>query len=141
MAGARCRPALKFVFKELPGASEDYVRPVVPVVVEGLPLAPQLCLLDTGSLQNRFGGWVAQAAGIDLDAATTQTLALGGFQTIARTVPVRLALGDASWDAPVSFCDPWPLSFNLLGQEGFFRWFRVAIRAARYTMEVVLEEE
>ncbi|HZJ52441.1 MAG TPA: hypothetical protein VFF07_16715 [Actinomycetota bacterium] len=132
---------MRFAFKELPGTSEDFVRPVVPVVVEGLPRAPQLCLLDTGSLQNRFGLWVAQAAGIDLEFAPAQTLALGGFQTIARTVPVRLAVGDAAWEAPVSFCDPWPLSFHLLGQEGFFRWFRVTIRAARYTMDLVLEQK
>ena len=132
---------MKFAFKELPGTSEDFVRPVVPVVVEGLPRAPQLCLLDTCSLQNRFGLWVTQAAGIDLESATTQTLALGGFQTISRAVPVRLAVGETVWEASVSFCDPWPLSFHLLGQEGFFRWFRVTIRAARYTMELVPEKE
>jgi hypothetical protein len=30
----------------------------------------------------------------------------------------------------VWFCDPWPLAFHLLDQEGFFRWFDVRRRAA-----------
>jgi hypothetical protein len=131
---------VRFAFKELPGTDRDYLRPALPILVEGLPRAPQLCLLDTGSLHNRFGLWVAEAAGIEVGAASEQSLALGGFRTRARTVPVRLAIGDWTWEAPVSFCDPWPLSFHLLGQEGFFRWFRVTIRAARYAIDLTIEE-
>jgi hypothetical protein len=130
---------LRYPFKELPGPVGDYVRPAVPVVVEGLPRAPQLCLLDSGSLDNRFGRWVAEAAGIELADATEETLALGGFRAAARTVPVQLTLGGETWVAPVSFCEPWPLGFHLLGQEGFFRWFRVTIRAARYTVDITPE--
>jgi hypothetical protein len=49
---------------------------------------------------------------------------------------VQLTIGDVTWDAPVWFCDPWPLAFHLLGQEGFFRWFDVRVRAAHYTVDV-----
>jgi hypothetical protein len=45
---------MRFPFKELPGTSGDYLRPAVPVTVEGIARAPQLCLLDTGALHNRF---------------------------------------------------------------------------------------
>ena len=69
----------------------------------------------------------------------TERVALGGFRTEARTVSVRLTVGDVTWEAPVAFCEPWPLSFHLLGQEGFFRWFRVTVRAARYTIDAVAE--
>jgi hypothetical protein len=127
---------VRFPFKELPGRSQDYVRPVVPVTVEGIASAPQLCLLDTGALHNRFASWVADVAGVDLSQADEQEIALGGFVTKARSASVQLALGDYSWEAPVSFCDPWPLGFHLLGQEGFFRWFDVRIRAARFSVEV-----
>lgn len=130
---------MRFPFKELPGRDRDYLRPVVPIAVEGLPRAPQLCLVDTGSLENRFALWVAQAAGIDLAGAPDEAIALGGFQTRARHATVQLAVGDTTWDAPVWFCDPWPLAFHLLGQEGFFKWFRVTIRAARYSIEVAPE--
>ncbi len=130
---------MRFPFKELPGTTADYLRPAIPVTVEGIPRAPQLCLLDTGALHNRFSAWVAQAAGIELADAAEQHLAVGGFQTSARQAFVRLTLGDVTWEAPVWFCDPWPLAFHLLGQEGFFRWFDVRVRAARYEIEITPE--
>jgi hypothetical protein len=132
---------VKFPFKELPGTTGDYLRPAVPVTVEGIPRAPQLCLLDTGALHNRFGAWVAEAAGIELSDAEEQRLAAGGFQTGARQALVRLTLGDVTWEAPVWFCDPWPLAFHLLGQEGFFRWFDIRVRAARYEIDITPETE
>lgn len=130
---------MKFPFKELPGTTTDYLRPTVPVTVEGIPRAPQLCLLDTGALHNRFGAWVAEAAGIDISESEEQRVAVGGFVSIARQAFVRLTLGDATWEAPVWFCDPWPLAFHLLGQEGFFRWFNVRLRAARYEIDITPE--
>jgi hypothetical protein len=39
------------------------------------------------------------------------------------------------WDAPVSFCTPWPFGFQLLGLDGFFRHFRVTISAYREWIE------
>lgn len=130
---------MRFPFKELPGQSTDYVRPVVPVTVEGLVRAPQLCLLDTGALHNRFGAWVAEAAGVDLAGSEEERVAVGGFVTVARHASVQLTLGADTWESPVWFCDPWPLGFHLLGQEGFFRWFDVRVRAARYTIDIVAE--
>lgn len=130
---------MKFLFKELPGTSRDYLRPAVPVAVEGIARAPQLCLLDTGALHNRFGVWVADAAGLDLTGADQERFAIGGFVTVGRQASVQLTLGDVTWEAPVWFCDPWPLAFHLLGQEGFFRWFEVRVRAAVYEIEVTPE--
>jgi hypothetical protein len=127
---------MKYLFKELPGATADYLRPVVPVVVEGITRAPQLCLLDTGALHNRFGAWVADAAGIDLAGAEEERLSIGGFVTVARRASVQLSLGAVTWEAPVWFCNPWPLAFHLLGQEGFFRWFDVRMRTAVYEIEI-----
>lgn len=130
---------MRFQFKELPGTSNDYLRPAVPVTVEGIARAPQLCLLDTGALHNRFATWVAEAAGIDLTGANEERLGLGGFATVARQASVQLTLGEVTWEAPVWFCDPWPLAFHLLGQEGFFRWFDVRLRASVYEIEIAHE--
>jgi len=131
---------VRFSFKELPGSAHDYLRPAIPVLIEGLPRAPQLCLVDTGALHNRFGSWVADAAGIELEGCATETIALGGFRTEARTASVQLRIGDAAWEAPVSFCNPWPPAFHVLGQEGFLRWFEVAIRAAHYSLDLTFEQ-
>lgn len=131
---------MRFSFTELPGRGERYLRPVVPVVVEGLPRAPLACLLDTGALQNRFGLEIARRAGIDLTGAERSEVAVGGIVVRARTVPVVLTIGDVTWEADVGFCEPWPFAFQLLGQEGFFRWFGVELRAAVYSVELTPEE-
>lgn len=130
---------MRFPFKELPGTAGDYLRPTVPVTVEGIDRAPQLCLLDTGALHNRFAAWVAEAAGIPLGGAVEERFAVGGFEALGRLATVQLTLGEVTWEAPVWFCEPWPLAFHLLGQEGFFRWFDVRIRAALYRVDVVPE--
>ncbi len=37
----------------------------------------------------------------------------------------------------MSFCQPWPFDFQLLGQQGFLRWFTVNIGAANETLDIV----
>jgi hypothetical protein len=76
---------------------------------------------------------------LDLSDGEQRRIALGGFVTEAREARVRLTLAEETWEASVWFCDPWPLAFHILGQEGFFRWFKVALRAATYEIEIVPE--
>jgi hypothetical protein len=37
----------------------------------------------------------------------------------------------------VSVCQAWPFDFQLLGRQGFFRWFTVNIDAANETLDIV----
>jgi hypothetical protein len=127
---------LRFDFIELPGARQTLTRPVVPVQIEDLEEAPQLCLVDTGSTTNRFGRWLADAVGIDLSDAPTDELVVGGITTMAQHARVDLTIAGLRYDAPVTFCEPWPFAFNLLGQEGFFRFFRVTICAQEAWLDV-----
>jgi len=128
---------VRFEFLELPGEGDRALaRPVVPVQVEDLEEAPQLCLVDTGSAANRFGAWLAEATGVDLSGAPETTLHVGGLTTIARHARADLTIAGVRYDAPVSFCDPWPFAFNLLGQEGFLRFFRLTLCAAEGWLEV-----
>jgi hypothetical protein len=109
---------------------------VVPVRVEGLEDSPQLCLIDTGATTNRFGSWLADATGIDLTHAPTSTVVVSGLTATARHTRVTLTVADVRYDAPVTFCDPWPFAFNLLGQEGFLRFFRLTLCAAEGWLEL-----
>jgi hypothetical protein len=127
---------LRFDFLELPGSGTTLLRPVVPVQVEDLEEAPQLCLVDTGAMHNRFGLWLAEAVGIDLRGAPEGQLAIGGVLTSARHARAHLTIAGTRYDAPISFCDPWPFAFNLLGQEGFLRYFRLEICAAEGWLDV-----
>src|SRR5947207_2626225 len=81
-------------FLELPGMSETFVRPVVPVQVEDLADAPQLCLVDTGATTNRFAAWLADAAGIDLADAPQERVVIGGVTTSARHARAALVIAE-----------------------------------------------
>jgi hypothetical protein len=120
---------LRFPFLELPGEPRIQ-RPVLPIVIERLAAAPQLCLVDTGALRNCLPADVAGAAGVPIGDAPVERVAVGGTVTTARVARVDLGLAGWTIDAPVWFCDPWPFPFGLLGQEGFLRYFHVELCAA-----------
>lgn len=126
---------MRFRFRELPGPRPDTVRarPVVDVVVEGLDIAPQACLLDSGATAIRFGAYVAELCGVDLSDAPTTRLAVGGGLVTARMAEVDLLVADREashrWNAPAWFCEPWTPAFGLLGLTGFFDQFEVTIAA------------
>jgi len=127
---------VRFEFIELPGEPSRLPRPVVPVQVEDLEDAPQRCLVDSGATTNRFGMWLAEATGIDLSGAPGDEVVVVGVRTNARHARAALTIAGERYDAPVTFCDPWPFPFNLLGQEGFLRHFRVTFCAAEYWLDV-----
>jgi hypothetical protein len=135
---------VRFAFIELPVEAAPgrtpLRRPVVPVQVEDLSEAPQLCLIDTGSTANRFGLWLADALGIDLSDAPETDVAVGGGVVRAHHGRCDLTIAGHRYDAPVSFCDPWPYAFNLLGQEGFLRYFRLTVCAAEGWVELEPEK-
>jgi hypothetical protein len=98
--------------------------------------APQLCLIDTGSTANRFGAWIAEAVGVDLTGAPESDVALAGTTTHAVHGRCDLTIAGVRYNAPVTFCDPWPFAFHLLGQEGFLRFFRLTVCAAEFWLEI-----
>lgn len=133
---------MKFAFREIPDPGRGAVRPrpIVDVVVEGLEIAPQACLLDSGAQAIRMGLYVAELCGIDLEGAPTGKLAVGGLLVDAHMAEVRLGLADEQdvhvWDAPVWFCDPWTPAFGLLGLTGFFDQFEVLIASYEERLEL-----
>lgn len=108
-------------------------RPIVDVVVEGLQIAPQACLLDSGASVVRMGGHVAELIGVDLGQAPAATAAVGGALLTGRMAEVGLEISDGRdshrWSAPVWFCEPWRPAFGLLGLTGFFDQFIVTVAA------------
>lgn len=133
---------MRLPFLELPGDAAPVARPVVGVEVEDAYGMPILCLLDTGALGNRFGVEVAVLAGVPLDDPLAETeIAIGGVRTTGRCVRVDLTVAGHRYEAPVWFCDPWPFGFGVLGQEGFFRFFRVTICAAAGWVECIPEPD
>jgi predicted aspartyl protease len=126
---------VRFSFREIPDAGRATVRarPIVDLVVEGLDIAPQACLLDTGATAIRLGAHVAELCGIDTTKSLETKLAVGGALVTARMAIVSLQVTSQQdthrWNAPVWFCDPWTPAFGLLGLTGFFDQFHVTIAA------------
>jgi hypothetical protein len=110
------------------------------VVVEGLDLAPQACLLDSGASGVRMSAEVAELIGADLSDALGTALAVGGTLVEARMAEVALEVSDGRsnhrWEAPVWFCEPWLPAFGLLGLTGFFDRFEVTIAAYEEWVEL-----
>lgn len=123
-------------FRGLPGTTGFIPRPVVDVAVTHESGTSLVALCDTGALHNRFASWAADLIGLDLHDVEGEAIGVGGQHLIARTATVSLRIGDVEWEAPVSFCEPWPWGYQLLGQEGFFRWFDVTVRAADRELEL-----
>jgi hypothetical protein len=134
---------VRFDFRDFPDPGGGVIRPrpIVDVVVEGLDLAPQACLLDSGASAVRFGLHVAEICGVDLAGAPTSRLGVGGAVVEARMAEVDLRVADDadshSWHAPAWFCEPWAPAFGLLGLTGFFDQFEVTI--ASYEERIELE--
>ena len=133
---------MRFAFRAVPepGGARLRPRPVLDVIVEGLELAPQACLLDSGATAIRMGTHVAEMTGLDLRHAPVSTLAVGGMRVSARMRRVTLEVDDGSgshrWEAPVWFCEDWTPSFGLLGLTGFFDHFVVTISAYDERFEI-----
>ena len=133
---------MRFAFRELPEPGDPAVRPrpIIDVIVEGLRMAPQACLLDSGATAIRFGMHVGELCGIDLSGAPTRRPAVGGAVVTARMAEVSLRIADASdsyeWTAPAWFCEPWTPGFGLLGLTGFFDRFDVTIAAYEERIEL-----
>jgi hypothetical protein len=126
---------VRFSFREIPDAGRATVRarPIVDLVVEGLDIAPQACLLDTGATAIRLGAHVAELCGIDTSKSLETKLAVGGALVTASVAIVSLEItcgqDTHQWSAPVWFCEPWSPAFGLLGLTGFFDQFEVTIVA------------
>jgi hypothetical protein len=126
---------VRFSFREIPdpGRATVLARPIVDLVVEGLDIAPQACLLDTGATAIRLGAHVAELCGIDTARSPRMKIAVGGALVTARMAFVSLQVARGidthEWSAPVWFCEPWTPAFGLLGLTGFFDQFEVTIAA------------
>ena len=133
---------MKFPFRSIPDPLGTLVRPrpILDVIVEGLELAPQACLLDSGATAVRMGAYVAELIGLDLADAPRTSLAVGGTLVTGRMAEVTLAISDGQsahqWQAPVWFCEPWRPSFGLLGLTGFFDHFEVTLAAYEEWVEL-----
>ncbi len=103
---------------------------MVDLVVEGLELAPQACLMDTGASDVRMGKHVADLAGIELDATLSHEIVIGGLRTTGQAASVQLELRQGAesyvWSPTIFFCEPWPWAFGLLGIAGLDP-FRVTV--------------
>jgi hypothetical protein len=133
---------VRFHFRDIPDPSGSSIRPrpIIDVVVEGLELAPQACLLDSGATAVRMGSHLAELVGLDLTRAPQTRIAVGGALVTGFLAEVALEVSaenaNHQWTAPVWFCEPWRPAFGLLGLTGFFDRFEVIVAAYEEWVEL-----
>jgi len=117
-------------YRRTPGFPNGELRPLVDVHLTDDLTVVHICLADTGANGNRLSAALAGPYGVALPRDPTgPDLISGGVrsQTYEARVPFTIEVDDepVTWVAPVTFCDPWPHPFGLLGQRGFFDAFDV----------------
>jgi hypothetical protein len=114
---------------------------MINVQLAGLNEAPLACLVDSGAVYNKFHSDFAVAAGISLkEPDSTHQFSSGGRLYSGVVVRVGLKVASFEWDAPVCFIDDWDQDFQILGHEGFFRWFKVCFHAADEQLSIEQED-
>ena len=89
--GVRGSSPLRPTVKDLVKVARPVARPSPQVAILGSDDTVRfLCLVETGSLQNQFGIWVADLAGVDVTGAAEQAIGIGGTSFSARTVTATL---------------------------------------------------
>lgn len=124
-------------YTELPEDAGGWPRPLLDVNVADMDEVRYPCLVDSGALNTLMPRWLADAAGVDLDGAERRSLAVATTAIEAAFMTAGLTAAGHRWEAEIGFCEPWPYSWGLLGQQSFFRFHTVTFRAADFEFEVV----
>ena len=116
-------------------------RPLLDVYLDPERVVPQTCQLDTGAAGVRMSAELARAVGVALpDTPNEPDLIVGAVRSqvfrVRRRLSVELDGVPVAWTAPVSFCDPWPHPFGLLGLAGFFDAFDVLVQGREQEFEL-----
>jgi hypothetical protein len=116
-------------------------RPLLDVHLDADRLVPHTCLVDSGALGVRLSAELAHVAGIELPARPSgPDLRIAGVRHQVRSAAVPLSCTVDGrvlrWQAQVTFCDPWPHPFGILGLHGFLDRFDVDLRGAQGAFDV-----
>lgn len=125
-----------------PGASRRVIRPTLDVQLDvggDLEFATG-ALIDTGASSSLFPRGAAEALGVDMgrwQEHRTRNFAIAGAERVAVAHAVHLTLlrePAFNWEADVwFFVEEWPLSFGILGGDGFLdRWAVSFVRSSNY---------
>lgn len=114
------------------------MRPILDVYFADDLVMPYPCLVDSGALAIRLSAPLARTEGIRLPSEPTSRDVIAGdvrSHSYEMRLPLTIELDGepVTWIAPVTFCDPWPHPFGLLGQRGFFDAFDVLFQGRRKT--------
>lgn len=129
-------------FRPVPGLPGSPARPLLDVYLDEAATIPQTCLLDSGAGGVRLSAELARALGVPLSGApNAPDIVAGAVRSQVYDVRHRLTvevLGEQiAWTAKVSFCDPWPHPFGLLGLVGFFDVFDVLFQGRDRRFDLV----
>ena len=98
-----------FEYTPMPGGAD--ARPLLHVRLGGASLG-FAGLVDTGSVNTIFDGWIADAVEIDLNGADRRLLSIGGRTYETAFVTTEMTAAGHTWEAEVGFASGWQLGWG-----------------------------
>ncbi len=130
---------MKFKYKRY--GSGNYLRPVIPVILEhkGNKLGYEV-LVDSGADLCVFDSQIGEAIGIDVLAnAPKEVFGVGGKATFFYVHGVRITVGATSYEIEAGFMPSVVgrvVPYGVVGQKGFFDKFIVQFDLLREEVEL-----
>jgi hypothetical protein len=128
-------------YRTIPIGLSDRALPLLDVIFGAEGAIPYTCLIDSGAGGVRASAPFARAIGVSLppEPDAPDVIVGGARSQVYRAQQELTIIVDGTrhlWTAEVSFCDPWPHPFGLLGHSGFLDRFDVTLRGRSLEFDV-----
>jgi len=129
---------MKFKYKKY---APNVIRPVIPIEVNyGKQSIPYEVLVDSGADLNIFDEQIGELLGIDIKAGAAQHVSgITKGSEVYYLHNVHMAVGGHQFKTKVGFKKFNRLGYGVVGQKGFFEFFKVTFDYLKETLELKLK--
>lgn len=138
-------PYKKFLVQAIPGRSPSRAvfRPVIPIrLLDGSHTIAYEALIDSGADYSIFHAEIGEALGLDIRSGERMTyVGIGGVRKNGFRHSVVLELAGNRCGCEVVFSYGLKMPYGILGQEAFFRRFKIAFDLGAGQIEIIARQK
>lgn len=115
---------MKFDYKQI---SEDIYRPIIPITLRSEDQEVNYeVLVDSGADISILDNDIAEVLNLDPeDGEEEKFVGVGGEELVMHVHPVTIEVGGWEYETKAGFADLPPNGYGIVGQNHFFRFFRI----------------